>query len=52
MIYNEYRPACGWLKHYRNKQTIERIKDGATVLLILLVFASAQTLIYHIEGGL
>ena len=50
MSFNEYRPACGWLKHYRNKQTIERIKDGATVLLLLTVFALAQTLVITVEA--
>lgn len=50
MSIDEYRPACGWLKHYRNKQTIERIKDGATVLLLLTVFALAQTLVITVEA--
>ena len=52
MSCNEYRPACGWLNHYRKKQIVERIRTAMAVLFLLLVFASAPTLIYHIEGGL
>lgn len=52
MSIDEYRPAYGWLNHYRKKQIVERIRTVVTVLFLMLVFASAQTLIYHIEGGL
>lgn len=45
IVINEWRPKCGWLKHYRDKSG--DIKDKLLVCAIFALYLAVSTLDYY-----